>query len=110
MPLRGLNLNNPMNTITVTRKINVEQTVEVELPLFFKDLSNYYMVLSPKNLLNVKDFNNEIYHGLGLYPAIEQRDVSDYILSRASVIEAITEEEFKEVFTKVSLELEALMN
>jgi hypothetical protein len=68
------------------------------------------MVLSPKTLLNVKDFHNLIQHGLGLYPAIEQRGLSDYILSRASVIEAITEEEFKEVFTKVSLELEALMN
>lgn len=99
-----------MNTITITRKITVEQTVDVQLPLFFKDLSNYYMVLTPKTVLNVKDFKKEIYHGLGLYPAIEQRDLSDYILSRADVLEAITEQEFKEVFTKVSLELEALMN
>jgi hypothetical protein len=98
------------NTITVIRKINVEQVVEVNLPVFFKDLSNYYMVLSPKTMLQVKDFNNEIYNGLGLYPCIEQREISEHHLSRVSEIEAITEEQFKEVFTKVSLELEALMN
>lgn len=98
------------NTITITRKINVEQVIEVQLPLFFKDLGNYYMVLSPKTVLNVKDFTTAMLNDLGLYPCIEQRELSDYILSRVGVIEPITEQEFKSIFTKVSLELEALMN
>lgn len=99
------------NTITITRKINVEQVMEVQLPLFFKDLGNYYMVLNHKTVLNVKDYaNNEIYSGLGLYPCIRQDEITDYLLSRADKLEPITEEEFKSVYTKVSVELEAMMN
>jgi hypothetical protein len=52
---------------------------------------------------------------VGLYPVIE-RDKIRYSIDLLSVsqkngeVHPITEQEFKEVFTKVSLALEALMN
>ena len=98
------------NTITVTRKINVEQVLKFEIPLYFKYLQNYYMVLNPSMALIVKNFGNEAYNALDLYPSIQQDKLSDYVLSKSGEFETITEEQFKEVFTKVSLELEALMN
>lgn len=98
------------NKIKLTSKISVEQITEVKVPVYFKHLANYYMVLDHSTYLVVKDLGKEHFKNVGLYPSISQESISDYVLSKSGEFEPITEDLFKEVFTKVSLELEALMN
>lgn len=98
------------NTITITRKFSVEQVTEVVVPLYFQHLQNYYMVLSPSIYLVVKDLGKKHLNDVGLYPVIAQEEISNYILGKMNEVTPITEEKFKQMFTKVSLELEALMN
>jgi hypothetical protein len=91
-------------------KITINKTTseEIELPNFFKVLSNYYMVLDEQNILAVRDLNEP---ELRLYPCIEQTNVNYLGLSASKFpLEAITEKEFKDAFVRVSLELEKLAN
>lgn len=89
-------------------KITISKLVsqELELPKFFKLATSdwYYAIIDEKTLLHVK------LSAFG-YPLIEQVDLSIH----SSVItgnkaEEITEQEFKEKFTKASLLLAELAN
>lgn len=99
-----------MKTVKITSKIFTEQKVSIELPLYFKSLQSYYMVLNEGQILVVSDFDKPHYQSAGLLSSIRHENVSRYYYDNASNFEAITEEEFREAFVKVSVELEALMN
>jgi hypothetical protein len=91
-------------------KITITEVVgrEIDLPAYFKVLSNYYMVLEGENILAVRDLDEP---QLRLYPCIEQTNVNYLGLANSKFpLEEITEKEFKSVFIKVSLELEKLAN
>ena len=91
-------------------KITINKTTseEIELPSFFKVLSNYYMVLDEQNILAVRDLNEP---HLRLYPCIEQTNINYLGLSASKFpLEEITEKQFKDAFIRVSLELEKLAN
>ncbi|MEY3422416.1 MAG: hypothetical protein RIR48_2730 [Bacteroidota bacterium] len=94
-------------------KITVNQLIEktLELPKYFKSGNErFYMILDEKTLLYVKDFSKDDEH-LEIYPLIEQGKISYYADFWAKYgIEAITEQEFKDAFIRVSLRLEEKMN
>ena len=99
-----------METVKITTKIFKESNVSIELPKYFKSLQSYYMVLSESQILAISDFDKPHYKSSGLFSCIRHEVISKYHYDYAPKFEAITEEEFREVFVKVSLELEALMN
>jgi hypothetical protein len=93
-------------------KITVEKTVEmeVELPNYFRidNSDSYLMVIDDYSAVMVKDhtYNPDLW----LYPTIEVvRFTFVSLLAKKGIIE-ITEQEFKEVYSNVYLELEKLMN
>ena len=100
-----------MNSYTFQMRVTTEQPVT--LPKYFKVVNTYYMILDQETYLRVKDHTDELDPKVGLYPVIEQEKIRysiDHICMNKGYLEEITEEEFKEVFTKVSIALEALMN
>ena len=103
----------PMENYTFTTKVLTDQSVS--LPKYFKVVNTYYMILDQETYLRVKDHTDNLYPLVGLYPTIE-RDKIRYSIDHISVskqngeLKEITEQEFKEAFTKVSIALEALMN
>lgn len=99
-----------METVKITSKIFTEQKVSIELPRYFRALQTYYMVLNEGQILAVSDFDKPHYKSAGLLSCIRHESVSRYYYDNASNFEPITEEEFREAFVKVSVELEALMN
>jgi hypothetical protein len=93
-------------------KITVEKTInmEVELPSYFKinNSDSYFMVIDDYSAVMVKDptYNPDLW----LYPIIEVvRFTFVSLLAKRGIIE-ITEEQFREVYSNVYLELEKLMN
>jgi hypothetical protein len=93
-------------------KITVEKTVEmeVELPNYFRidNSDSYFMVIDHNTAVMVKDhtYNPDLW----LYPSIEVVRFSFVsLLAKKGIIE-ITEQEFKEVYSNVYLELEKIMN
>ena len=102
-----------MNSYTFQMRVTTEQPVT--LPKYFKVVNTYYMILDQDTYLRVKDHTDELDPKVGLYPVIEQEKIRysiDHIYESMNkgYLEEITEEEFKEVFTKVSIALEELMN
>jgi hypothetical protein len=88
--------------------INKKTQEEIELPNFFKVLSNHYMVLDEQNVLAIRDLNEP---ELRLYPCIEQTNINYLGLSSSKFpFVEITEKEFKDAFIRVSLKLEKLAN
>lgn len=102
-----------MENYTFTKKVLTDQSVS--LPKCFRVLNTYYMIIDAETYLRVKDHANELDSQVWLYPVIE-RERMKYSIDHLSVskekgyLEEITEEQFKEAFTKVSLALEELMN
>lgn len=102
-----------MENYTFNTKVLTEHSVV--LPKYFRVLNTYYMILNHETYLRIKNHTDELDSMVGLYPTIE-RDKIKYSIDHLSVsqqkghLEEVTEEEFKEVFTKVSIALEALMN
>jgi hypothetical protein len=93
-------------------KITVEKTVEmeIELPVYFRidNSDNYLMVIDDYSAVMVKDhtYNPDLW----LCPTIEVVRFSFVsLLAKKGIIE-ITEEQFREVYSNVYLELEKLMN
>jgi hypothetical protein len=84
--------------------------MQIELPSYFKidNSDNYLMVIDDYSAVMIKDhrYNPDLW----LYPAIEVvRFTFVSLLAKKGIIE-ITEQEFKEVYSNVYLELEKLMN
>ena len=102
-----------MENYTFTTKVLTDYSVV--LPKYFRVLNTYYMILDQETYLRIKDHIQELDPMVGLYPVIEREKIR-YSIDHLSVsqkngeIQPITEQEFKEVFTKVSIALEALMN
>ena len=102
-----------MEKFTFAHKVITEETVV--LPKYFKIISVYYMILDSVTYVRIKDHTDELDSKLGLYPVIEQDKIKysiDHIAlsQRGGHLEPVTEQQFKEMFVKVSLALEALMN
>ena len=102
-----------MENYTFTTKVLIEDSVV--LPKYFRVLNTYYMILDQETYLRIKDHIQELDPMVGLYPVIEREKIR-YSIDHLSVsqkngeIQPITEQEFREIFVKVSLALEALMN
>ena len=102
-----------MEQYKFTTKVLTEDSVT--LPKYFRVLNTYYMILDQETYLRIRNHIQELDPMVGLYPVIE-RDKIRYSIDHLSVsqkngeVHPVTEQEFKEVFTKVSLALEALMN
>ena len=102
-----------MENYTFTTKVLTEDSVT--LPKYFRVLNTYYMILDGETYLRIRNHIQELDPMVGLYPVIE-RDKIRYSIDHLSVskkngeIQPITEQDFKEVFVKVSLALEALIN
>jgi hypothetical protein len=102
-----------MENYTFTTKVLTDQSVI--LPKYFKVVNTYYMILDLETYLRIKDHTDNLDPLVGLYPTIE-RDKIRYSIDHLSVsqqkgqLKKVTEDQFKEVFTKVSIALEALMN
>ena len=102
-----------MENYTFTTKLLTDYSVV--LPKYFRVLNTYYMILDQETYLRIKDHIQDLDHMVGLYPVIEREKIK-YSIDHLSVsqkngeIQPITEQEFKEIFVKVSLALEALMN
>ena len=93
-------------------KITVEKTVEmeVELPNYFRidNSDRWFMVIDDYSAVMVRD--HEYNRDLFLYPSIEVVTLGLVsVFAKKGIIE-ITEQEFKEVYSNVYLELEKLMN
>lgn len=91
-------------------KITVNTTVtrEIELPLYFKESDYYYyMTIGEKSALRVVDF--PISESLVLFPKIEIIAL-DIVAGGLKEIQAISETEFKLVFTTVTNRIESLLN
>ena len=93
-------------------KITVEKTVEmvVELPSYFKidNSDSWFMVINEYSAVMVRDqsYNRDML----LYPTIEVVTIGFVsFVAKRGIIE-ITEEQFREVYSNVYLELEKLMN
>jgi hypothetical protein len=99
-----------METVKITTKISQEIETTIEFPRYFKYLQSYYMVLGEGHLLAISDFGKPHYFSSGLLSSIRHDKITKYYFDNASLFQAITEEEFREVFVKVTVELEALMN
>jgi hypothetical protein len=102
-----------MENYTFQMRVTTEKPVT--LPKYFTVGNTYYMILDEETYLRVKDHLDELDPKVGLYPVIEQEKIRysiDHISESMAkgYLKQITEEEFKEVFTKVSIALEALMN
>ena len=102
-----------MENYTFNMIVTTEQPVS--LPKYFRVVNTYYMILDQETYLRVKDHLDELDPLVGLYPVIEREKIRysiDHIAESMAkgFLEQITEQEFKEVFTKVSIALEALMN
>ena len=102
-----------MEQYTFTTKVLTDYSVV--LPKYFRVIRTYYMILDQETYVRVRDNTDELDPMVGLYPVIERENIRysiDHLLKsqKNGQIEPITEQEFKEVFTKVSLALEALMN
>lgn len=92
-------------------KITVNTTVkkEIELPLYFKfkdSPNHFYMTVGTESCLEVRNY--ELNESLVLTPRIDVCPVRYFDFTRG--IEPISEAEFKHAFTKVSLEIEKLLN
>lgn len=98
-----------METVKITTTVAVNQEVSIELPRYFNDIETYYMLLDQNQLLTVTNYNKS-WRDVGLFPSIRMEKLMQFHIDRKDLYKAISEEQFKEVFTKVSLELEALMN
>ncbi len=102
-----------MENYTFTTKVLTDYSVV--LPKYFRVLNTYYMILDTETYLRIKDHIQDLDHMVGLYPVIEREKIR-YSIDHLSVsqkngeIQPITEQEFKEIFVKVSIALEALMN
>ncbi len=102
-----------MENYTFTTKVLTEHSVI--LPKYFRVIRSYYMILDQETYLRVKDNTDELDPLVGLFPVIEREKIF-YSINHLSVSQQkgdlieVTEEEFKQVFTKVSIALEALMN
>lgn len=102
-----------MENYTFTTKVLTDYSVV--LPKYFRVLNTYYMILDQETYLRIKDHIQELDPMVGLYPVIEREKIR-YSIDHLSVsqkngeIQPITEQEFREIFVKVSLALEALMN
>jgi hypothetical protein len=102
-----------MENYTFTTKVLTDYSVV--LPKYFRVLNTYYMILDQETYLRIKDHIQDLDHMVGLYAVIEREKIR-YSIDHLSVsqkngeIQPITEQEFKEIFVKVSLALEALMN
>ena len=86
---------------------------EMELPKYFKLKGSpwFYMILDENTLISLRDYSDEFSATVGLFPEIRRENIANNI----SVItkygfDHISEAEFKNVFLKVSLELEKLAN
>ena len=99
-----------METVKITSKITQEVEKTIELPRYFKHLRSYYMILNDQHILAVSDFGSPHYIASGLLSSIRYDRITKYYFDNADLFEAITEEEFRETFVKVSVELEALIN
>ena len=93
-------------------KITVEKTVkmEVELPVYFRieNSDSWFMVIDDYSAVMVRDqsYNRDLL----LYPTIEVVTIGFVsFVAKRGIIE-ITEEQFREVYSNVYLELEKLMN
>jgi hypothetical protein len=93
-------------------KITVEKTVkmEVELPVYFRieNSDSWFMVIDDYSAVMVRDqsYNRDML----LYPVIEVVTIGFVsFVAKKGIIE-ITEEQFREVYSNVYLELEKLMN
>ncbi|HEY4756048.1 MAG TPA: hypothetical protein VIH28_08345 [Ignavibacteriaceae bacterium] len=94
-------------------KITIETTIEkeVDLPLYFKSKRNdsfYFMTVGEKSAIRVVD--HEFNADLMLYPSIEVISKGTVGLYVSTGFTPISETEFKNIYLKVSLELEKLMN
>lgn len=102
-----------MENYTFTTKVLTDQSVI--LPKYFKVVNTYYMILDTETYLRIKDHTDELDSQVWLYPVIERERIK-YSIDHLSVskqngeLKEITEQEFKEAFTKVSIALEELMN
>ena len=102
-----------MENYTFTTKVLTDYSVV--LPKYFRVLNTYYMILDEDTYLRIKDHIQELDPMVGLYPVIEREKIR-YSIDHLSVsqkngeVVPITEQEFREIFVKVSLALEALMN
>ena len=102
-----------MENYTFTTKVLTERSVI--LPKYFRVIRSYYMILDQETYIRVKDNTDELDPMVGLYPVIEREKIF-YSIDHLSVSQSkgdlieVTEEEFKQVFVKVSLALEELMN
>lgn len=102
-----------MENYTFTTKVLTDQSVI--LPKYFRVLNTYYMILDTETYLRIKDHTDNLDPLVGLYPTIEREKIR-YSIDHLSVsqqkgqLEEVTEDQFKEIFTKVSIALEALMN
>ena len=93
-------------------KITVEKTVkmEVELPSYFRieNSDSWFMLIDDYSAVMVRDqsYNRDLL----LYPTIEIVTIGFVsFVAKKGIIE-ITEQEFKDVYSNVYLELEKLMN
>lgn len=89
--------------------VNTTVTKEIELPLYFKRISDpnkYYMTVGKGACIEVRDY--EFDESLVLTPCIDVTCLTYLDFSKG--IEPISEAEFKHAFTKVSLEIEKLLN
>ena len=93
-------------------KITVEKIVEIEieLPSYFRidNSDSWFMVINEYSAVMVRDqsYNRDML----LYPVIEVVTIGFVsFVAKKGIIE-ITEEQFREVYSNVYLELEKLMN
>lgn len=94
-------------------KIQINQTTKmtIEVPKYFrsKRYPNYYfMTWGEESVVQVIDY--DIAESLILYPSINVTGIKYVSGSYEDGIDPISEAEYKYVFTKVSLEIEKLMN
>jgi hypothetical protein len=93
-------------------KITVEKIVEIEieLPSYFRidNSDSWFMVINEYSAVMVRDqtYNRDLL----LYPVIEVVTIGFVTFVAKKGIIEITEEQFREVYSNVYLELEKLMN
>lgn len=102
-----------MENYTFQMRVTTEQPVS--LPKYFKLVNTYYMILDQETYLRVKDHTDKLDSHVWLYPVIERERIKysiDHIAESMAkgFLEEVTEQEFKSIFTKVSIALEELMN
>jgi hypothetical protein len=96
------------NTFNV--RFTKEVEVNVSLPRYFKTSNEiFYMFVSDKLLLVVKNYKSDLLRHFDMHPSIEFAEAKDRVGSILSYVE-ISENDFKEAYLEVSMYIQNKIN